>query len=197
MTYEQAVIGKPHAYKVIEVLEGLNWQCSKCKGNGQLWLGDGKGNAQCDKCNGAGEIEYSWTPQVGEFCVSKANQIVFLIAGERRDTFFVYPQNNSELDAGWISKGKMPQRFIPILEWETIQQILLKSNLYLSIEAYGNQAICRITRYEVDKRWDADKEQGGGGEFLIAIRKGENCQEAVGKAIDTLGKQLEKEKEKL
>jgi len=122
MNYKQALEASKHnPAGVMKVLEGLEWECSVCNGSG-IGVVDSDGRVDvtriCPICDGTGKVHYSWTPQVGEWCI--AHDEVCLITK-------LYSDGGLRLD-------KSPFReylseCIPILEWEKIERILEKAGI--------------------------------------------------------------------
>ena len=176
MNYEQAKKAMPLAPRNVEVLEGLEWECPECKGKGAVVVIGAV--LHCDTCDsGRVKIKWSWAPQVGEWCIDSMGKIRLIEEVSQKDlSVFMH-----KAYCPWQQFGLLT----PILEWETIQQILLENDYYLSIESYGNEVTCRITI------WETDKEEGGGRQRVVVLEKGKDCQEAVSLALDALGKELE------
>ncbi len=115
MTYEQANKAMPYATRNVEVLERLGWECKQCNATGYVGVtAKGCGAIKCPICRGKGVLKYSWTPQVGEWCM-----------------------NNKFLKGSplIITKGNCPdpKYYTPILEWEEIERVLKKVGYKLKI----------------------------------------------------------------
>jgi len=138
MNYKQALEASNHDPKgVNKVLEGLEWECNKCKG-GKILISRG-----CSDCNNTGKIHYSWQPRVGEWvitpCVLNKNEPVLITCVD--EIGFHYATENAEDFCSMQTYG----RCIPIFEWEVIEEILEKT-----IDSKG-----RAMQYKLDtrKRW--------------------------------------------
>ncbi len=135
MNYEQANAVKELALPVCKVLEGLEVQCPACNGTKigvksifveggerHKWIDGG-----CPKCT-EGKIPYTWTPQVGEWCIHShpgVKEEVCLIVGVK------------EKEVKLSTDEYRPISLItPILEWEEIERILRKAGFYCGIAEF-------------------------------------------------------------
>lgn len=170
MNYKQANAVKHLATPVNKVLEGLRVdKCWHCDGSGYFM-------ARPDEdCNGTGKVPYSWTPQVGEWCIryKKASLIIDVDECGKK----IWLDN--------YSQGRKPQEsneFIPILEWEVIEEILQKAGYNIVVNYYSHlgsdsEYYCTIWKDE----WKDEEEIDG---------EAKSRQGAVMKAVIELGEEL-------
>ena len=144
MNYKQALIGKPHAAGVMKVLEGLEWECSRCKGKGRLdALGFSfpKLELRCDRCNGKTTVKYTWTPQVGEWVLCLKSNKVHLVSR-------IFPKYRSCIGVDHIKILQL-DAITPILGWEEIVRLVEKATKYsfeviIPSKRTGRKAQCLI-----------------------------------------------------
>ena len=176
MNYEQALeASKCNPAGVIKVLEGLEWECNKCNGKGKVsqtlaYTKLPTHNVKpiykpCNKCNGKGKIPYIWTPQVGEWFISKFGPLCLIY--EVGDHFLRIAGPECKAGATGMSDG-----FIPILEWQVIEEVVKQAGYRIDIcPSYE----CTII---------------GGGSKCLAKTLADSPKEAVDLAVLELGKEL-------
>ncbi len=187
MTHELALIGKPHASEVLKVLEGLEVECEKCKGNGTILGGKSVWSKEyiesslkvkvCPKCNGRCIFKYTWTPRVGEWCIH--DDYVELISAED-----VENHNSIHLSHVWTKVTDCT----PILEWEVIEEILEKAGYYMSEpkrDEITNDWIVGFSKFKAQRvkkefRYYKDGYVGHGNSRQLAVMK----------AVERLGKEM-------
>lgn len=130
MTQELAESVKDLAKSMVEALKRIvEWECPKCKGKGySKWIGHGSKahGITCKICNGLGKIHYSWTPQVGEWCIWE-NCIslicsLHLAIEKHRITLAHIPGEQIDLDR--MGSCVVVEDCMPILPWETLERVL-------------------------------------------------------------------------
>ena len=165
MNYEQADKVKDLAAPVDKVLEGLEWDCSDCKDHLMH---------QGLSCKYSGKVPYTWTPQVGEWCIVRGD--IKLITerdciGTKDIGFVGY---NDDMDVVNLTD------ITPILEWEQIEKILEKTgyNLIGLDRGESRQFHCDIMR----------------DNNLIVSTIGKSRIEAVYESCNRIGKSIMKTK---
>lgn len=167
MTYEQANAVKDLAPGVMKVLEGLEVEeCKRCEGKGYM---DGQciNYNYCKVCRGTGKVPYTWTPQVGEWCIYK-NKIL-LITHFRKEVL------EAEIVFGNISTI-IAKDSILIPGWEEIERVLQKAGYIVDIwnTRSGNYSC------DIDDGNDENEMYKGVGKFfqkammLAVLELGEN-----------------------
>ena len=176
MNYEQArKASKWNPVGVMKVLGGLEIECPECKGIGTVPAYGVRGS--CPTCHSRQKIPYSWTPQVGEWCIWKENiEHIVDIDILSNDDFTLYFDYISDLDCyfDFDNRRASVSKATPILEWQVIEEVLEKAGLKLKL------------RFTSQQEWFA---------LIIGDRCevagiGKSRQEAVMKAVLELGKEM-------
>ena len=182
MTDEQAKKAMPYAPRNVEVLEKLGVDCPECKGLGAVQVIGA--NLHCDTCDGGRvKIKLKWQPQVGEWWFH-ANTT----QGPRLLT-----------SSDDITELGLYDDATPILDFETIEEILKRAGYMLSIEKhYDGEPPKTLVSYKVSILKSAVIKGKWGDETIIKSweGKGKSRQRAISLAIDALGKELEGKQKK-
>ncbi len=170
MNYEQALkASKYNPVRVNKVLERLDVECPECNGSQEFvhfTVGEHRVAGTCKYCK-EGKISYTWTPQVGEWFLSKFGGLCLIY--EVGDHFLRIAGPECKAEATGMSDG-----FIPILEWQVIEEVLEKAGYEVNVSYDSKEGgFCTI--------WKGDK-------YITA--QGKNCLIAVYKAALALGKEL-------
>ena len=143
MNYEEAKQAQPFASDVMKVLEGLEWECKICKhispegdmdDYSRKFMVASSGLSVCRKCGGKGKVKWSWTPQVGEWCILDFNNKVGLITGTKKNIKFYQPEGERATRLEYLPKDFI-EHSTPILEWETIEGIFRKTKYSMYVYA--------------------------------------------------------------
>ncbi len=160
--------------KINRTLETLEWLCPECKGKGYIVFGREEPDIMtCEKCV-KGKISYTWTPQVGEWCIAE-NSIGNILDIMDSDVLVYW---NGRADEWRLDRFR--EEFTPILGWEEIERVLWQAGYWVKVERTSHQACCaQIGRYQKDYQthnWI----------------DGKTYTEAVYKAVIKLGRELKK-----
>ncbi len=189
MNYKQALeASKNNPAPVMKVLERLGWECPACAGTAigvkrvevegkerHKWIDKG-----CPKCKN-GKIPYSYTPQVGEWCIWDGFKDISLIYEVREAKWLKLPGCGHELPK---------ENVTPILEWQEIERILEEAGYWLEVKKplkkYIHKGWMKVSAsiYE-----DIGKNAAGNGKY-IAYATAKSCKEAVDLAVIELGKEM-------
>ncbi len=162
MTEKQAsdvkYLAKP-SYEVMQVI--TERKCPNCN-DGKVLLSHAGFERKCHKCSGTSKIKWEWERKVGDRYVEEHNNVHMVGIG--------LP----------ICEYKSP---VPILEWETLEEILEDEGWHLELTGdVGDKTWCAIY-YNHRVRDD----MGGLKSF---IGEGKSRTEAVYKAIIELGEEI-------
>ena len=178
MNYGQALdASKNNPERVLKVLEGLAVECPECKGSQEyvhFTIEKHRVASTCKYCT-EGKIHYSWTPQVGEWCVWQDKVYLIYQVGE---------EYAPQVKADKISiadltgyRSTLKNSVTPILEWEEIERVL--GGAGYSIDVFKYDEIGKIYEVELDTELQH-----------LLIVKAPTRQEAVMKAVLELGKEV-------
>jgi len=159
MNYKQANAVKHLAPGVMKVLKRLEWI---------EYLKEQKGGIA---------HHYSWTPQVGEWCIEKGKCHLIVDVRENKHPGEIWI-NTSDIYATTLIKI---DELTPILPWETIENVLEKAGYYFTRGWEGIE--CENVLY-IQKEGDYQEKL----QIEIDFR-GCSRQEAVMKAVLELGKE--------
>ncbi len=167
---------KNNPAEVNKVLERLDVECPKCKGNG--WQRPERDfervSSDCHKCNGKGKTSYTCTPQVGEWCLYRSE--ARLITRFRENKWVRLSGYKFEIHRDAVT---------PILEWEEIEEILEKAGYEVWVHPHYTEPHDKRNYYCIIKKDNKRKR------ILFEV-KGKSRIEAVYEAVLTLGKEIEK-----
>ena len=178
MNHKQALkASECNPAEVLEVLQELEWECPECDWSNPnvstRWhptkhkFIDGK--RRCVN----GKVKYSWTPQVGEWFVDSKKNPRLIISVENDLVV--------ECQEGFLH---YMYGITPILDWQTIEEILEKAGYWLEI-------IKPLDKYIVKGCMNIGCSiyQEGKDDYIV-YAKGNSRQEAVMKAVLALRKEM-------
>lgn len=169
MNYEEADSVKHLASGVNKVLEGLEWKCNGtgCENGIVKIIKPVKGEVTCPICKG--KTHYSWTPQVGGWCVCEGE--VCLIVKGKPDDSLSFNQIGLLTRVNGIM-NRSPATATPILPWEEIERIIKQAGYRIDIcPGYECTIIGRYSE-------------------CLAKTLAKSRQEAVYRAVIALGEQI-------
>lgn len=193
MNYEQAEKAMPSASRTVEVLERLEVECPRCKGQKEIGVSSDGCPIYCHICRHKGKVKWKWEPKSDDYFVTDEGTII------RIPRHFTLNRN-----ALAITDPDSPTTFpmIYLMEditfishWEDdIEPALEKAGYMLSFEThYKGEPPKTLVLHKVSILKPAVVKGKWGDETIVNSWEGQakSRQEAMTMAMDTLGKELE------
>jgi len=169
MNYEQANSVKELAPVNYEILKELDVECYRCAGTG----------IKCYVCGGEKKIKWQWQPKVGEFLLTPTGIWLFTHKREKEFGIDFFWMRNEKGEGSYLTKWGMQNIATPILDWETIKEVLEKAGYRVDVDE-----VSRSKDYKYECVIIGEKSK------LLADVYAESYQKAVMLATIELGREI-------